>query len=80
MSGVKTGSTLTRDQMRKLTTKRLLAYKAKLMSVHETPQGHDINCLRSCPGDCGWAKSHPRWKSNYALVKEILANREHVEK
>jgi hypothetical protein len=61
---------LSNEELKKLTTKRLLAYKKSLMKVHETPSwdGDD---------DC---KASPLWKSVYARVKAILATREHVER
>lgn len=63
---------LTKQQLEKLTTPRLLAYKNKLMQVPET---------------CNWDqektsrlnKESVVWQQTYATVKEILATREHAE-
>lgn len=63
---------LTREQLEKLTTKRLLAYKNKLMQVHEGPNEDEGSYQ-------GFNKTDEEWKSLYALVKEILATRENVE-
>lgn len=62
---------LTRDQLEKLNTKRLLAYKDKLMKVVEGPNwdGEYNECF---------SKQSPEWKELYAMVKELLATREHV--
>jgi len=62
---------LTREQLEKLTTKRLLAYKNKLMDVHEGPNWDSDDVVRL-------NKTSPEWKELYAIVKEILATREHV--
>jgi predicted heme/steroid binding protein len=59
---------LTREQLEKLTTKRLLAYKNKLMDVHEGPNWDEGSYQ-------GLNKTDEEWKSLYALVKEILAAR-----
>jgi len=61
---------LTRRQLEKLTTKRLLAYKRSFMGTNETPDW-ETN---------GWSKASPEWKNHLALIKEILGTREHVEK
>lgn len=62
---------LTKWQMERLTTARLLAYKDKLMKYHETPNWEDVSYI---------SKSHPLWKEAYKNIKEVLATREHVEK
>lgn len=72
---------LSLEQLNKLTTQRLLAYKNKLMKVHETGQGHNDYCpnFETCYGECGWSKAHPDWKQALKDVKQVLATREHVE-
>ena len=73
---------LSRQEMEKLPTKRLLAYKSRLLRVS------DGNCW--C-GDCGcdhereqllkdgvFIKSSPQWQEIYNNVKEVLSTREHV--
>ena len=60
------------EQMKKLTTKRLLAYKNKLMSYHETPDlGGDINST---------SKSSDSWKEAYPNIKTVLATKENLKK
>ena len=66
---------LTKEQMKRLNTRRLLAYKDKLM------------CYRSPSDDwCMWERSNditkasPEWQEAYDNIKSILAKREHVEK
>jgi len=63
---------LSRDQLEKLSTKRLLAYKNKMMQVPENENWDEPNVR--------WNKSSPSWQYLYSLVKEILSTREHVEK
>lgn len=67
---------LTKPQMEKLNTKRLLAYKSKLMTYPETGCGYE-NC--DCSIDIV-SKEHSEWKEAYNNIKEILATREHIEK
>lgn len=66
-------SFLTREQLEKLNTKRLLAYKSALMKCPEGPNWDECD-------DDRMNKSRPDWQAQYALVKEILATREHIEK
>lgn len=63
---------LTREQLEKLTTKRFLAYKNKLMDYPETPSWEEDNVFRM-------NKQDQRWKDLYAMVKDLLSKREHVE-
>lgn len=58
------------EQLEKLTTKRLLAYKNKLMQVPETPYWDDPKKI---------TKSSPEWKVCYRALKKILSKRENVE-
>ena len=63
---------LTKEQLEKLTTKRLLAYKDALMKVPETPNWDDPEERLN--------KTSYEWKITYAAVKGVLSEREHVEK
>jgi len=63
---------LTNEQMKKLNTKRLLAYKNALMKVPEGPNYYEDNVERL-------NKTSPRWQDTYFHVKTILASREHVK-
>lgn len=62
---------LTKEELEKLTTKRLLAYKNKLMKC---PEGYDWE------PDSSYriTKQDPKWQEIYSLVKDILSKREHV--
>ena len=62
---------LTKEQMEKLTTKRLLAYKNAVMRVPEGPNWDDPKAQIN--------KTSPEWQELYANLKEVLATREHVE-
>ena len=59
---------LTESDLQKLTTKRLLRYRISLLKCPETPSWDDRRI----------SKSDVNWKKHYALVKSILATREHV--
>ena len=65
-------SFLTKEELQKLTTKRLLAYKNKLMKCPETPNWDEYN--RPVMN-----KQDPKWQDLYAMVKEVLSSREHVD-
>ena len=65
---------LTKDHMLTLTTKRLLAYKEKLLRYPDFAPDYIIS------SDEMMTKSHPLWMEAYQNVKDILATREHVEK
>jgi hypothetical protein len=68
---------LTKHQMGKLTTPRLLAYRDRLLSVHEGP---DDSVRYEGAADETLHKQRPEWKATYAECKRILAFRGHVEK
>jgi hypothetical protein len=67
---------LSREQLRRLTRSRLLAYRKKALSLENCPQESDyspdeVNLL----GDSFiWFKSDPRWQSAYELICEALEN------
>ena len=61
---------LSKDQMKKLSTKRLLAYKAKLMSYHETPDWDDPNSI---------CKASDSWKEAYTNLKAGLSTKENLK-
>ena len=63
---------LTKEQLEKLTTKRLLAYKNKLMKYPETKNWDDPNGRMS--------KEHQVWKNAYQDLKDVLSTRENIEK
>jgi ATP-dependent RNA circularization protein (DNA/RNA ligase family) len=56
--------------MKKLTTKRLLAYKNALLTFSESEEGWIVH------GVLG--KDSPYWQETYKNAKEILATREHI--
>lgn len=66
---------LTRAQIEKLTTKRLLAYRDRLLSVHEGPNQPQYG---ACEKTNDLTKDSPEWKATYSACKEILGKREHV--
>lgn len=66
---------LTKKQLEKLTTKRLLSYKNSLMQVHEKTgwwAGYEAS-------KSNLTKESVEWKETYKNLKEILATREHIE-
>jgi len=64
---------LTDSQMKLLSTPRLIAYKNRLLRVHESP---DWDCM----GIQQMSKQHPQWKQCYAECKAILGARPHVRR
>ncbi len=68
---------LSREQLEKLTTKRLLAYKNKLMQVHDSGDWNDY-CI--CFQNEHINKTSPVWQETYQNVKSVLATREHIER
>lgn len=73
---------LTTEQLQKLPTRRLLAYKAKLL---KTP-AYVCSCgsagcfalLEEDASEGRGTKSDPAWNQAYADVKDVLKTREHV--
>lgn len=65
----------TREYLEKLTTKRLIAYLHSLHEYHNYDDWDDSPLFPTRK----LVKSSQEWKDQYNLVKEILANREHVE-
>jgi len=64
---------LTFDQLSALTTKRLLAYKNKIMRYPENPNWDECDFNRM-------NKKHPEWQTTYKNIKYILSTREHINK
>ena len=62
---------LTTQQLEKLTTKRLLAYKGALMKVPETPNWDEP--------DARLNKSSDEWQTAYAELKAVLSTRENID-
>jgi hypothetical protein len=60
---------LSKEQMEKLTTQRLLVYKKSLMSVPETSES-----------PTKITKDSPEWQAVYKSLKDILNTREHIDK
>ena len=59
------------NELKKLTTKRLLAYRNSLLKCNETPHwDEDIKEI---------TKQSISWKNTYATVKKILSHRENIE-
>ena len=63
---------LSTNEMEKLNTKRLLAYKTKLMKANDGPD-------RDAVAADNFNKAHPDWQAAYENVKTVLNTREHVE-
>ena len=66
---------LSREEMEKLSTKRLLAYKN---SLYKYPEGPSYEEQHYGGKDYGLYKSHPNWQAAMKLAKEVLAERENV--
>jgi len=75
---------LSRQEMEKLPTKRLLAYKNRLLRVSDgqcdcgdSGCDHTKNLLLE---DGVLIKSSPLWQETYNTVKDILKGRDHIDR
>jgi hypothetical protein len=76
---------LTLQEMEKLTTKRLLDYKNKLLTVSDRrcsicQPGDDCPDIQERLKDGCFIKSSPLWQETYANVKDVLKDRKHLER
>ena len=79
---------LSKDEMEKLTTERLLIYKTELISYWETPNWNNPDScwvyvpLREAYADLKAVckATNDSWKEAYANLKTILATRENTTK
>jgi hypothetical protein len=64
-----------------LSTERLMAYRAKLMSLEDSAEmsDHDDSELAGLPPGFLYFKQDPGWRDVYRALKSILADREHIE-
>jgi hypothetical protein len=75
---------LSREELIKLPTKSLLAYKKRLLKVDGAERcscGSVSGCdfrSKELLAEGAFIKSSPQWQELYALVKEILNTREHI--
>ncbi len=67
---------LSKEELKKLTTKRLLAYRNAIYKVPETPDWD--GGMVSNPEDSQLNKTDPEWQETIRNVKEILDTRENV--
>lgn len=75
MSRGRSKKILTREELEKLPTKRLLAYKS---SLYKVPEGPSYDETMYGGKDYGLYKQHPEWKAAVNAVKLVLAEREDV--
>ncbi len=68
---------LTEDKLKSLTTPRLLSYLKSLHAYHESEHQDTYGFPDSKFGEI--VKCSNIWKEHRALVKSILAEREHIE-
>lgn len=63
-----------------LSTKRLLAYRKRLLSLEDSAEKSDWDAaeLSQLDPDLLRFKDDPAWNDVYAAVKRILAEREHI--
>lgn len=67
---------LSREEIERLTTKRLLAYRN---SLYKYPEGPSYDEQFFGGKDYGLYKSHPAWKAAMKNVKSVLDQREHID-
>jgi hypothetical protein len=77
MASIIRSSILTNEQLEKLTTKRLLAYRNSLLKCWDQ---YDEGDEGSKTGSSRLTKEDQEWKDVYKNVVDILNTREHVEK
>lgn len=65
------------DELEKLTTPRLLAYRNSLYKVNEGPSYEETIYGGK---DFSTHKQSPKWKSAMADVKSVLDTREHLDR
>lgn len=75
MSRRRSNKFLTREEMEKLTTKRLLAYRNSLYKYPEGPS-HEETIYGGV--DHQMHKQRPEWKEAVAVLKAVLTTRENV--
>lgn len=71
---------LSEEEMEKLTTKRLLAYKKKVLpnQMHPVCRKQDFRCTAGCD-HCEFDKEADEYEKTYLLCKSILSKRESVK-
>lgn len=67
---------LGREQLEKLTTKRLLAYKNSLLRAVEGSPAD----IYGNPNPNYVSKQTPEWQTTMNTIREILNSREHIER
>jgi hypothetical protein len=69
------------DELKRLTTDRLLADRTKLLGLEESVEKSDLTAaeVAELPTGFLYFKDDPAWREHYGVVKTILADREHVE-
>ena len=66
---------LTEQELEKLTTKRLLAYKKKNFKSSDLPHfKYDYMSVKD------WDIAVKHYEDTYAIIKRLLATREHIDK
>ena len=73
-------SPMTRRDLEKLPTKRLLARLKRLHQCQESLALSDEDCDNYVASDFIEFKESPNWIMEYNNLKEILAGREHIPK
>jgi hypothetical protein len=69
-------------ELEALSTKRLLAYRSKLLGLEESAALSDrgVGEVAALDPSFVYFKDQVEWQELYASVKRILADREHVER
>lgn len=71
---MKSSNLLTKPQMEKLTTERLMAYRGSLLACNEGPGDDPEDTEKEL------TKDSSMWQGAYDQLKEVLSEREHVVK
>ena len=70
------GKFLSKEQMEKLTTSRLIKYLHSFLTYRDNGQHWDFDEIYERPE---LTKDSDLWKEHHRLIKSVLATREHVE-
>jgi hypothetical protein len=72
---------LTVEELHRLTTHRLLAYRTELLGLEDSAEISDLTAteVAELPAGFLYFKQDPAWRDHYSAVKSVLADREHVE-
>jgi hypothetical protein len=72
---------ITHEELARLSTERLLAYRKRLLSLVDSSSDSDLSQeeVETLDGNAIYFKDDPAWGREYGEVKALLAQRENVD-